>query len=231
MGFGTLFIGCFLLINISFYDFTDLLAALLMLVALSNLSRYNRPMKAAMLVTSVFALYALPAFLVAVMELFPPAPNTVVAVMDALLPLRYLLIGGVSVTILLGIRAFADEVGLEKLKTRVDCILVIPVFAALLAALMSIEPLVGAIGEGAGAFTLISLVLSLVSAVLLLSTVYTAYARICLPEDADMPERPSRFAFVNRYRERKAARAAEEAKIRTELLQRRRENQKRKKKK
>ena len=231
MGFGTLFIGCFLLINISFYDFTDLVAALLMLVALSNLSRYNRPMKAAMLAAALFAVYALPAFLCAVLELFPPAPSGLISVMSALLPLRYLLIGAVSVTVLLGIRSLADEVGLEKLKTRVDCILVLPIFASVLSALMSVEPLVSAIGQGAGAFTLIALLLSLISTVLLISTVYAAYARICLPEDADMPERPSRFAFINRYRERKAERAAEEAKIRAELLRSKRENQKRKKKK
>lgn len=231
MGFGTLFLGTFLLINISFYDYTDLVAALIMLVALSNLSRYNRPMKAAMLATSLFAVYALPAFLLAVLELFPPAPSTFVSLMRALVPIRYVLIGAVSVTVLLGIRALADEVGLVKLKTRVDCILVLPIFSAVLCALMSIEPLVGAIGQGAGAFTLIALLLSLISTVLLISTVYTAYARICLPEDADMPERPSRFALINRYRQRKAERAAEEAKIRAALLKEKRDKQKGNKKK
>ena len=45
MGFGTLFFGYFLLLNITYYSFTDLIAALIAAMGLYKLSSVNRPFK------------------------------------------------------------------------------------------------------------------------------------------------------------------------------------------
>ena len=42
MGFGTLFIGYFLLLNIAYYTFTDIISALVMAMGLYKLSSVNR---------------------------------------------------------------------------------------------------------------------------------------------------------------------------------------------
>ena len=45
MGFGTLFIGYFLILNITYYSFTDIIAALIMLLGLYKLSTVNKHFK------------------------------------------------------------------------------------------------------------------------------------------------------------------------------------------
>ena len=47
MGFGTLFIGYFLLLNVTYYTFTDIIAALVMAMGLYKLSSVNRQFKGA----------------------------------------------------------------------------------------------------------------------------------------------------------------------------------------
>ena len=231
MGLGTLFLGCFLLVNITFYGYTDLFAALVLLYALSRLSLYNKPLKIASYVALGFAVYAIPELLLSMLELFPPVPPAFTSVMDALLPVRYLILLAFTVSMLWGVRALAKEVALIKLAERIDCILAVPIIAYLMMALISIKPFITGIAQQTAlALTLIALTLLLVSLGLTLHTVYTAYARICLPEDVDMPERPSRFAFINRYRQRRDERAAEQAREREALLKQKLQNQKRKKK-
>ena len=54
--------------------------------------------------------------------------------------------------------------------------------------------------------------------------------KICMPGDEDRSkDKPSRFAFVNEYRARKAEREAEDAKRRAEELKARAERKRKKK--
>lgn len=231
MGYGLLFLGYFLLVNITFYGYTDLFCGMVLLYALSRLSVYNKPLRVAFYIAVGFTVYAIPEFLLSLLELFPPAPLGFINVMDALLPVRYLLILALTVSVLWGVRTMAKEVELTKLSERIDCILIVPVLANLMMAVLSIKPLItGMQAQTALGLTLIALTLFLVSVGLTLYSIYTAYMRICLPEDVDMPERPSRFAFINRYRQRRDERAAEEAREREALLRRKLQNKKRKKK-
>lgn len=45
---------------------------------------------------------------------------------------------------------------------------------------------------------------------------YSCYARICAPEDVEMERKPSRFAFINRWREKQDSKAEEVKKMREE---------------
>ena len=56
MGFGTLYIGYFLLLNLTYYAFTDLIAALIMAMALSKLSAVEKNLKPALYFSIVFAI-------------------------------------------------------------------------------------------------------------------------------------------------------------------------------
>ncbi len=231
MGFGLLFLGYFLLVNITFYGYTDLFCGMVLLYALSRLSVYNKPLKIAFYIAVGFTVYAIPEFLLSMLELFPPVPLGFANVMDALLPVRYLVLLALTVTLLWGVRKVAKEVELQKLAERIDCILIVPALANLMMAVLSIKPLITGIEtQTALGLTLIALTLFLLSLGLTLYVIYTAYMRICLPEDVDMPEKPSRFAFINRYRQRRDERAAEEAREREALLKHKLQNQKRKKK-
>jgi hypothetical protein len=55
----------------------------------------------------------------------------------------------------------------------------------------------------------ISVLASLIYPFFVLYLLFRCYARICAPEDKEMAEKPSRFAFVNKYREKR--KAADEA--------------------
>lgn len=80
-------------------------------------------------------------------------------------------------------------------------------------------------------WSLISLFLQLLCPLVTLIFLFLCYARICAPEDVDMPQKPSRFAFVNRFREKQAQRQAETEKARQEYQQKLEEKYQSKKKK
>ena len=69
MGFGTLFIGYFFLFNISYYAYTDIIAAMLCLMATYKLSGVNRGFKASFVLSVIFAVFALGEILVPAAEL------------------------------------------------------------------------------------------------------------------------------------------------------------------
>ena len=53
-----------------------------------------------------------------------------------------------------------------------------------------------------------------------LVTIYSAYMRICMPDDVDNDavDKPSRFGFVNKYREHTAEKQREYAEYKLEKL-------------
>ena len=59
MGFGTLFIGYFLLLNLTYYGFTDVIAASVMLLGLYKLSGVNKYFKAAAISSGALLVFSL----------------------------------------------------------------------------------------------------------------------------------------------------------------------------
>ena len=233
MGFGILFIGYFFLINITYFTLTDIVSAVLMLMALSSLSRFNKPLKLALYADGAFMLVALGEFLLEVLAMFSLASTG--NLQGIFILLRHIALAVLNVLLLLGIRSLALEVGLEKLANKCTMTLSLPAFAYLLSALLEAKPLFQSTPvELMQSIALVALLLTIVSVVLVLARIYNAYARICMPEDVEMEVKPSRFAFVNRFREKQAQRDRETqeemARLRAERQQRRMEKQKRKKK-
>ena len=59
MGFGTFFIGYFLILDISYYLLTDIIAAAVMMLSLARLSRFNRGFSAAFCAAGIFTAFSL----------------------------------------------------------------------------------------------------------------------------------------------------------------------------
>ena len=79
--------------------------------------------------------------------------------------------------------------------------------------------------------SLITILATIALIIVNLSVIYTAYMRICMPGDENIDkDKPSKFAFVNEYRARKAERERETAEKRAKLMKERAEKKKGKKK-
>ena len=216
MGFGSLFIGYFLLFNITYPAYTDLLAALLMLGGLNKLAAVNRQFRFTRIACLLYALlgaYELTAQLGLLFSvtLMPPSFAEPVSVGRNLILLVF------TLWMLFGIREVAKEVDLPALVTRCERSLGLPIAVYLLRLLLEIPALsekapvtvVGAVGS-------VVLLAELFTVLHNLRTIAMAYRLICMPEDADMPQKPSRFAFVNRFREQADAAEAEREQMRKE---------------
>ena len=199
MGFGTLLIGHFLLLNVTYYAFTDLIAALIMALALTKLSGVNSYFRYGSYAALGFAALGLSEFVLEAIRLF--APNSALT-LPYLPILRSGVVLALTLLILLGIRDVAKEVDLPKLAARADRMIptasVIYILTALLdtpSLFSGIEPIYLA------AASLITLFATLFLIIYNLITVFCAYSGICMPEDLELKDKPSRFGFVNKFRE------------------------------
>ena len=107
MGFGTLFIGYFLLLNITYFQFySDIIAALVMLMGLVKLSKFNREFGAAAAFCALFSLISLAELGEVIYEMFVPSFNSQYLV-ATLSVVRYAVLGVMTVALMLGIRSLA----------------------------------------------------------------------------------------------------------------------------
>ena len=229
MGFGLLLVGCLLLLPTAFqYYYTVPIAAVFLAIACRKLSRVNTPFGWAFYLACGLGACAAAETVLRTLGL-----EIATAVLDGVTGLVLLLFWVFCLT---GVEWVALETALPRLRARAfrqklfTCLYLVPQIL--------LNFLYGApMGEGilrlltGLAFTL--MFFALVILVMNAAVVWSAYMWICMPEDAEMEEKPSRFAFVNRYRARRAAREAErmEAQKREQerLLAKRRANQRKKK--
>lgn len=229
MGFGTFFIGYFFLVNISYFEYTDIAAAMIMLLGLYSLSRFNRGFKSGLVFASLFAVFSMGEFIFAAIRIFDPSFLAELSIAIFSIP-RYALIFGITISTLMGICEIAREVELFELSKSsgriipfcavyvIMAICEIPQFSQLLGVAMSYIYFAVLLGH-----------LLIVAATLI--TVYKAYARICMPEDLERTPKESRFEFVNKLREREEQKNLEYAdyKIKKGLEQKRKSASKKKK--
>ncbi len=205
MGFGTLFIGYFLLLNIVKPATSDAIAGLVILLALERLSRVNskfalsRPFAAAF---SVIGLFRFVLFFGGMIFTKLTEFDTIISPYAG--AVRYLLLIPMTVLILFGIEEVAQEVELEKVPRRAKFLaffgIAIHVVYAVCEFPISLPPLV---------YT-VAILFEFIYALTLLFLIWNCYYMICMPEDVNGKKRkPSRFAFVNAYREREEAKARE----------------------
>ena len=203
MGFGTLFFGYFLLLNITYYSFTDLIAALIMAMGLYKLSSVNRPFRNGLIAAFVFAVLGLVELVCGTLDMFLSItlPSELLSVTSVS---RYFVIAVLTLFIFKGIDEVAREVGLSELSRRARISMPIALFIYTASAVLDIPILESGVNVRFFAISsAIVLILTLVIVTVNLVTIYTAYMKICMPEDVDndYEEKPSRFEFINKHRE------------------------------
>ncbi len=231
MGFGTLFLGYFLLLNIYYYSFTDLIVALVIAIALQKLSTVNVPFKKAFYVSLGFAAVGLLELVLGFLDMFIPTLDIANILPYVDIP-RYIVLAVLTLLIFSGIESVANEVGLPIIATRAHISMIFSLIVYFLSAVLAVPltstfiPLKALATAGVivqfSTFFIVSLNLYVI---------YKAYARICMPEDAyddDEEEAPSRFEFINRHREHTKKREQEYAEYKLEKMK---EKASRKKKK
>lgn len=225
MGFGTLFIGYILLFNIAWFSYTDVLAAAVMLTGLYKLSTVEKHYRISAVFSGLFLLLGGVEFVAEVTGMTAGGAPWYLTVP------RYLLLLALTVSVLLGIRKSAKGVGLESLASRCEYTLATPPLVYAGSVLLDL-PFLYAKADTltfriVGAAVLFAgFVMHVINAL----TIYKAYAHICLPEDLDMKEKPSRFAFVNRLREKNEEKRKADTEAAIAAMRERAQRKKRKKK-
>ena len=229
MGFGSLFIGYFLLLNLTYYGFTDLIAALLMTLAFYKLRGVNDQFRIAIIPSSLFAI-------IGAIELFEALASMSALDISFLLEYtatsRYLLIGAISIFMLMGIERVAEEVGANKTRSRAKTAIPLSYALFALAAIFEFPAIGSLMPEVALGYTAIILLLLLFALMIYIAVaIYSAYMHICMPEDTanNSPDKPSRFGFVNKFREYEEGKSREYAEYRLEKMKKKAEKKKRKK--
>ena len=211
MGFGTLFIGYFLLLNVTYFGYTDLISGLIMLMGLYKLSGINKDFKLAFYSASVFSLFGAAELVVSVISIFMPTFKEGEALLY-ITPIRYVILVFLSAFIMKGIYEVAKEVGLKQLAQKAKYYFYISSVAFSVAAIFDL-PFFGFIPGKALAIISVLLLLALFIIIAIeLSIIYKAYMRICMPgEQVYKEDKKSKFEFVNKFRAHEAEKQREYA--------------------
>ena len=229
MGFGLLFIGYFLFLNVTYHSFTDLIAGLITVMAFYKLSTVNKYFKMNIVPSIMFSVFGAFQLFAEFADMFGIGMSDITGYIAA--P-RFLLIGILSVVMLLGIEDVAKEVDVPETKHHVKIAkpltyVIFPVCAILeFPAIQNIIP--------AGLPITVTATVTLIGEFFIiiynLVTVYSAYMRICMPEDIDndVTDKPSRFGFVNSFRKHEEERSREYAEYKLQKLKKKAEKKRRK---
>ncbi len=215
MGFGLLFIGYFIafLMSVSNYGFAfEIIGFAIILSATSRLADYKHSISHVSLPLLLMALCSAydgfrmtDLWMDLDLPLFGPGIEMTVSLIAAASTLLF------HFQLLSAIRAIATDAEEKAIAGRAYLAFAVAAVSCIL------EFAVAIIGKfSAAASTPLLRILVLIAALVrilypfaVLAFIYTCYARLCAPEDVDMPERPSRFAFINRMRQRREQKANE----------------------
>ena len=198
MGFGTLFIGYFFLINVTpYYAYTDIIAASVMLLGLYKLSSVNKSFFGGMVSTVIFTIMSLLELVMVLLGTFISI-NQPVITEYVLVALRYIVIFVLTVFILRGIYEVAYEVDARALALRSKASLPFAVILLLDAAfeMPFMADLIGNFVLYIYFALFICLIVYIANTLIL---IYRAYMQICMPEDLEPKEKKSKFGFMDKY--------------------------------
>ena len=228
MGFGTFFIGYFLLLDISYYLLTDIIAAAVMMLGLARLSRFNRGFKAAFCAAGIFTVFSLVELGLGIYDMLFSAliDSTLISYLAMT---RSLLLAILTFTVFEGMRDVSNEVGLTELakKCKTTSYIALPIY---LLAIISETPSLFAwtSAQVATIIAVVSLVACFVFVIANLFTVYTCYAKICMPDDVDNDTKPhdKKDGFFAAYDKRQEEASLEYAEYKLEKLKKNKDKKK-----
>ena len=222
MGFGTLFIGYFFILNFPYCEFTDAIAASLMLYGLYKLSGLNDWLRLSFFFTAGFAVLG-------VLELGLELYGMLSTVGSSLLVfilvlLRHAVICATTAFMMLGIRDVAREVGLKSLAEKSNRGAFVAIGVYLLNILLESTVLSAFVPGAVLAYLYVFTTLATLTLIVFnLTCIYSAYMRICMPEDRDMEEKASKLGFVNAFRKHEEEKSREYAEYRLEKIKKKQE--------
>ncbi len=227
MGFGTLFIGYFLVLNLVNYGATDLIAGIIMMMAFYKLRTVNKYFSFAILPSALFTLVGVPELVEFAMFLFDRDMTWILTYTTA--P-RFLMLCIISILMMKGIEQVAREV--EVYKTAKNAKNVQPFIYLVFGGMMILElPITfGAEAVWINYVALVFLLGCFALTLYSLSVIYSAYRWICMPEDVDneVEDKPSRFGIVNSFRQHQEKRNREYAEYKLEKMKNKASKKKRK---
>lgn len=191
MGFGTLFVGYFLLLNITYFEFTDIIAAMIMLMALYKLSFVNNSFKFGMISASIFAFFSLGELVISILNAFNIIPNFE-GILSYVALIRYTLIFILCVFILRGLGEVAKEVDHRELE-RYSAKWINFSFIYLLCGFFEIPFATSLFGEAAAYIYFVALIAVMVYHGFALFGIYKAFKDILMPGEEAKKEKKSGF--------------------------------------
>lgn len=218
MGFGTLFIGYFLLLNIAFFGFTDLIVGLILLLALYKLMTVDPSFKKAAILLVPFSVLGLAELVLEIYRMFTLDANldTVFGIFGML---RYLLLAPISYLILYGIETLAKEVEIANLRDKARWVKFASLTAFSLSMILEIPQLDSILAPKALAvISFIVLLSGFIITIVALTAIYSAYMNICMPDEVYTENKPSRFGFVNKFRDYESKKQQEYAEYKLEKI-------------
>ena len=197
MGFGTLFIGYFFLINISNYAYTDIISAMVMLLGLYKLSMVSKNFTYGSFSAIGFTCISFVELTFTFISMFGSF-DWIEAFLPYLSSMRFAVIFMITYFILKGIGALAKEVkALSLFRTATASVPLSSVF--LIYAAFEL-PFFSAIFGKYIAYIYFALLLSIVAFIISnLVTIYKAYMQICMPDELRKEKKPSKFEFMNKF--------------------------------
>ena len=221
MGFGILFIGYFLILNLTYFSITDVISASVMLLGLYKLSGVNKYFKLSAICSGIFLAFSVGELSITFYEMFFKKISTPLLVSYMTIA-RCLVIGILTVVMLKAMGEVAREVDVTGLPKKCDRLIYLSFATYSLWILLSM-PISFLNDYVLTVASFVTIIATLVLIAANLTVIYTCYMKICMPGDEDvMKYKPSRFAFVNEYREKKAERARAEAEERIKKLKEKR---------
>lgn len=226
MGFGTLFIGYFLLLNITAPGISDIIATLVMLIGLYRLSSINSKFRAGFIVDLVFSGFALVELVLWALDIMKMIDTSAIDPYTGMI--RSLLVAVLTIAVLMGIHDVAKEVELEKLPTTASVMTYISLAVFGVAILMEAPLLISWLPPiFYSVFMIIAVLGSFIVIIINLTVIYGAYASICMPsEQKKTPKSDEGDGFFAMFRRRKAQSESEDAEYRAELARRKEEERK-----
>ncbi len=235
MGFGILFSGYFLLLNLVYFSFTDAISGIIMLYAFYKLSSVNREFKISAILASVFTafgIFELFAELLSMLSFIRPQGELFTSVTAIV---RAVILCALTLYMLRGMHSIAKEVGLSELSSICGrlYILAFPIYGVkVILEFFGIINTPEYLTFPLAVMTVLSLVMSMTLTVLILIRIYGCYMRICMPEDKELDGKQKEgCGFFAEFRKRQEEKQREYAEYKLEKYKKKMEKKKGKGKK
>ena len=196
MGFGYIFIGTVLTVNVVAHQFTDLLAYLLILVGMMPLSEYGRRLKTAKNACFVLLFVGACEFSLALLHLV--GVYTDLELMRETALVNQLMLYVFTFLLLRGLATLADETGTHTLRVRVFRQQIFAFIYHIPMALLEVDFENAAVKTVQLNATLPLMLFGLVYLVLQAKLIFSFYMWICPEGEEGMERKPSRFGFINK---------------------------------